>query len=80
MKYQYKMATVVFTIFLVALLYNRYELEVYTWFCENEENGAACYVTHKLHQGDKSPEAAKRYLDRSCKLKYEMACDELNKK
>ena len=80
MKYQYKMATIVFVIFMATVLYTRYELELYTWFCENEENGAACYVTYNLLTEEKSPERAQSYLKKSCKLKYELACEKVNKK
>lgn len=80
MKYQYKMATGIFIIFMLTVLYTRYELELYTWFCENEENGAACFVTHTIHLEDKSPETANRYLKKSCKLEYDIACNKLNEK
>ncbi len=73
------MAAFVFIIFMATVLYTRYELEVYSWFCDNEENGAACFVAHKLHSIDKSPDEAQRYLKKSCKLKYELACEEVNK-
>ncbi|GEM_PF-4297247 len=80
MKYHYKMAAGIFIIFMITVLYTRYELELYTWFCENEENGAACFVAHNLYLKEKSPETAKRYLKMSCKLDYEIACDLVNKK
>lgn len=80
MKYQYKLATFVFILFMGTVLYIRYELELYTWFCENESNGAACYITSKMYQENKSPMAAEKYLEKSCKLKYEMACEIVNKK
>lgn len=80
MKYHYKMATIVFILFMGTVLYVRYELELYTWFCENEDNGAACFIVHNLQMEDRSPVAAKKFLKKSCKLKYEMACERLNEK
>jgi len=76
-KLQYKLATIIFSIFIVVLLYVRFETELYSWFCNNEENGAACFVASNLYIESELFAEGEAYLEKSCKLKYSLACEKL---
>ncbi|OUR96409.1 hypothetical protein A9Q84_08640 [Halobacteriovorax marinus] len=78
MKFQYKLATIVFTIFTLVVLYVRFETALYSWFCDNEDNGAACFVASNLYIEGSDQDTADRYLKKSCKLKYSLACEKLD--
>jgi hypothetical protein len=59
------------------VLYIRFETGLYSWFCNNEENGAACYVAFNLYNESKEYSKADSFLEKSCKLKYALACEKL---
>ncbi|WP_127714757.1 hypothetical protein [Halobacteriovorax sp. HLS] len=77
MKYQYKLALIIFSFFTLSLLYVRYEISIYEWFCENEGNGAACFVASNLYNEHQMKTLANEYLQKSCKLKYSLACEKI---
>ena len=77
MKYQYKLAAIIFTFFTLVTLYVRYEVSVYEWFCNNEDNGAACFVAANLFDEHKMTSYRDEYLNKSCKLKYSLAYDKI---
>jgi hypothetical protein len=62
-------------LFFVGALYWYYELEFYTYLCENEENAPACYVLNEQYEKRGLPNRGQRYLEISCNLKYERACN-----
>ncbi|OIQ19014.1 MAG: hypothetical protein BM556_06940 [Bacteriovorax sp. MedPE-SWde] len=69
---------IIFLIFSTAL-YFRYELELYTYLCEEESNAPACFVLYKEYSEREMSLPAKRYLKVSCEKEYELACNELEK-
>ena len=77
MKYQYKLAAIIFTFFSLTILYIRYEVHVYEWFCNNESNGAACFVASNLFEEHKMLTYRDEYLNKSCELKYSLACEKI---
>lgn len=60
-------------------LYFIYEIEFYEFLCEEEGNAPGCYVLYKEYEERGKPTLSRRYLGLSCELKYERACEEIEK-
>jgi len=68
------------SIFSLYLLHRIYEIDIYKWLCNNEENKAACMVTgmNYVERGDQK--LGDDYLKKSCELGYILACVESGKR
>ena len=69
-------------IFLISssILYSVFkynENEVYHWLCTEEDNSASCFIVGNQLMKEGKPELAKNYFQKSCSLKYKLACKSL---
>ncbi len=61
-------------------LHRIYEVDIYKWFCNNEENKAACMVAGMNYIEIGNQELADHYLQKSCELGYILGCIESGKR
>jgi len=61
-------------------LHRIYELDIYKWLCNNEENKAACMVAGMNYKEMGEQELADQYLQKSCDLGYILGCIESGKR
>ena len=64
---------VIFSLFCT-LIYKTYDFEIYTYLCEEEGNGPACYILSNKYEQSTHHSKSERYLFLSCEQKYERAC------
>jgi|TARA_Y100001954_G_C15825291_1_gene611908 TPR repeat protein len=61
-------------------LHRIYEVDIYKWLCNNEENKAACMVAGMNYKEKGDQELADHYLQKSCELGYTLGCVESGKR
>ncbi|MBG08786.1 MAG: hypothetical protein CME68_08510 [Halobacteriovoraceae bacterium] len=61
-------------------LHRIYEVDIYKWFCNNEENKAACMVAGLNYKDRGDQDLADHYLQKSCELGYSLGCIESGKR
>ena len=74
-----------YLIFFLAILslyflHRIYEVDIYKWFCNNEENKAACMVAGLNYKDRGDQDLADHYLQKSCELGYSLGCIESGKR
>lgn len=59
---------------LLYILYLIYKVEIFKWFCLNEDNSASCYIVSGLMKDNHNEVLAREYLEKSCELDYGKGC------
>ena len=71
---------ILLSILSLYFLHRIYELDIYKWLCNNEENKAACMVAGMNYKERGEQELADQYLQKSCDLGYILGCIESGKR
>lgn len=76
-KYFRRWIYITLTFGFIAIVFKLYELDTYTWFCEEEKNTGSCLLAARLYKKASNFRQAEKYLSLSCVGGYELACKEL---
>ena len=61
--------------FLIACVSYFFRDELIRWTCHEEDNSASCFIIGENLLKEDKPGLAKSYLEKSCRGKYQPACD-----
>ena len=78
MTYKRKMMSTLFVLVVSYLTYRIYRLEIYMWFCDQEQNQGACTVAGLLWKDQNHIVNSSKYLEKACQLDYPQGCYHLS--
>ena len=76
-RYLQKWGYVAFVLVFFAICFKLYELDVYVWSCDSEENTGSCLLASRLYSENDNRTMGEKYLRKSCDGKYPLGCYEL---
>lgn len=75
-----KLLEIIVLITGLSILYVIFKKDIYTWSCNQEGTNSACYIVGLINDEEGDPEQARIWYEKSCELKYELACHKINRK
>lgn len=72
-----KYLLIVTIIFFLVTIYAIYKEEIFTWSCHSENVESSCAIVGLINLEKGHVDTAKEYLNKSCDMKYQIACDKL---
>lgn len=76
-KWHKKYLLIIIVISIFFTLYKIFQTDIYKWFCDSENNFAACTVAGISLEKDGHFETAKIYYKKSCFQGYFLGCEKL---
>lgn len=78
-KHLQKIFYIAFVVIFISIFYNLYELDLYVWSCDSEENTGSCLLASRLYDKADNSSMTEKYLRKSCTGEYGLGCYELGK-